>query len=117
MKSPFRSRTWFPHLCLLQIQECTITFNAKISSVANSENALDVTAGGSLTASGGYGAFSASLTASFSVQKTEKNSNSEQREFSMQVYVRAVQDEMPAGMAKLLGVLEDAILVKNKAAA
>ena len=54
------------------------------------------------------------LKASFSHQQTQKNSNTEQREYSMRVYVQAVQDDMPAGMKKILDVLEQAILITLK---
>ena len=34
---------------------------------------------------------------------------SQKREYSLDVHVRAVQDEMPAGLSKILDILEDAI--------
>ena len=34
----------------------------------------------------------------------------------MRVYVKAVQDDMPAGMKKILDVLEQAIVITTKAA-
>jgi hypothetical protein len=98
----------------VQIELAEVEFNAKISSVTMQESTTDTKIGVELSASGGFGAYSASLTASFSHQQTSKNSNTEQREYSMRVYVRAVQDDMPAGMKKILDVLEQAILITLK---
>ncbi len=98
----------------MQIQLAEVEFNAKISSVTQQESSRDMKIGVELEASGGFGAFSASLKASFSHQQTSKNSNTEQREYSMRVYVKAVQDDMPAGMKKILDVLEQAIMITLK---
>jgi hypothetical protein len=94
-----------------QIEECTIDFNAKITSVTKSSSDIAMQQSLTTSASGGFIFGSASMTASFSAQQRFKNSNEENREFSMHVYVRAKQTEMPAGMAKILGVLEEAILI------
>ena len=53
-----------------------------------------------------------SCTTSFSTQTTAKNSNTEQRTFSMRVFVKAVQDDIPSGMSRVLNALEEAILVE-----
>ena len=99
-----------------QIELAEVEFNAKISSVTTSESESTTKIGVDLDVSGQYKMVKVGLKASFSHQKTEKNSNSEQREYSMRVYVRAVQDEMPAGMRKILDVLEQAIIITTKAA-
>ncbi len=52
------------------------------------------------------------MSASFSNTKTQQNSNTEQREFSMRIVVRAVQDTMPEGMSRVLQLLVDSI--KNR---
>ncbi len=101
------------------MESCEIEFNAKISSVTASELTTDTKVG--VEASVGYsqGPFgmgvSASLKTSVSHQRTEKNSNKEQREFSMRVFVKAVQDDIPAGLKKIMDILETAILISLNA--
>ena len=105
----------------------TLSFSAKISSVT-SHSLTDTTtigAGGSGTgtpqSAGGSGSgtdgpsgtpvkASASLAGSFANKKTSANSNTENREFSLTINVHAVQDAMPAGMAKVLAIFEECIL-------
>ena len=94
-----------------------VEFNAKISSVTESESSSSTKIGFELEVATQVKVVSVGLKASFSHQQTQKNSNKEQREFSMRVYVRAMQDEMPAGMKKILDVLEQAIIITTKAAA
>jgi hypothetical protein len=60
---------------------------------------------------GGAGVFAVSMSASFGIQTKLANSNEEKREFSMRVFVKARQPELPVGMARLIGVLEEAILI------
>lgn len=49
------------------------------------------------------------LKVSTSYQKNTSSGSKVDRTYSMAVHIRAVQDEMPAGMEKMLGILEDAI--------
>ena len=95
----------------LQVDEVTVNFNAKISSVtqSNSTAASSMSTEGSASAS--FGGINTHLQASYSNQQTEQDRNTEQREFSMAIYVKAVQDAMPAGMQKIMSVLEDAVLI------
>ncbi len=104
-------------LCL-QVASCEIEFNAKISSVTTSELTTDTKVG--VEASVGFGGpmgigFSASMKTSVSHQRTEKNSNTEQREFSMRVFVKAVQEDIPTGLKKILDILETAIIISLNA--
>lgn len=100
----------------LRVQEVTVNFNAKISSVTSASTTSNTTSSvvGSLSAH--VGGFSASMTASYSNQVSEANSNTEQREFSMSIYVHASQAELPAGTAKLLSILEEAIMISLRSA-
>lgn len=91
---------------LAQIEECTIDFNSKIGSMLSAEVGMSNSTNGTDTTQ--YSS-SAAFKAQFASQRTEKNSNSETREFSMSVHVKAVQADMPAGTVRLLQLLEDAI--------
>lgn len=82
-------------------------FSAKVSSVISETNAL--TEGLKSNAPGADTSVT-SMTGSFSSQTERGTKGSETREFSLKVTVKAVQDEMPTGLAKVLSALEDAIL-------
>lgn len=96
-----------------QVEECSIKFNAKISSMTqsatNSSAILGTNAATAASAGGSQFYTASSYSAAFSSQNTARSSNTEQREFSLEVYVRARQADMPGGMAKILSMLEDSI--------
>lgn len=97
----------------IRIEEVTVDFNAKINTVEYRKT--DATLKFSKTFEGKYGNFltgSAKLKTSFSYQKNTERGSRVERTYSLAVHVRAVQDEMPAGMERILGILEDAIVAK-----
>jgi hypothetical protein len=96
-----------------QVDECVIEFNAKISSVTKSETALASQYSRSTTTSLNFLFYSSSMTSSYSSQQSQKRKSKETREYSMKVRVKAVQDEMPAGTAKMLNVLETVIRIER----
>jgi Na+/glutamate symporter len=97
----------------IRIEETTIDFNAKINSVEEVKTDETFKIKASLDAKVQYPpAFSivtVNLKVSTSYQKNTQTGNKVDRTYSMAVHIRAVQDEMPAGMEKILGILEDAI--------
>ncbi|NJQ01724.1 DUF2589 domain-containing protein [Streptomyces sp. PLAI1-29] len=93
----------------LRIAETTIEFNAKINSVQESTTASSSSLNASLDASAGWGPFSAQLKVGFSHQQSTTEGSKVERTYSLQVRVKAVQDEMPAGTERLLGILEHSI--------
>lgn len=90
----------------LRIEDVTIDFNAKIDSVefTKIDESLKIDAG--LEASAGWGWGSAKLNVSVGYQRNTQQGTNVQRTYSMAVHIRAVQDEMPAGMLKVLDILE-----------
>jgi Protein of unknown function (DUF2589) len=92
----------------LRVKSCVIQFNAKVSSVQRQSIESKSTYSKSSSRSSWWS--SSSLKTSVSSQTENKYSNTEAREFSMMVRVEAVQDEMPGGLAKVLSILEEAIL-------
>ncbi len=86
---------------LTQIEECTVTFKAKISSVdtssrkdgANMDWAINDRFKGSMVT-------------------TSESTSSNTREYSMSVSVKAKQVSMPEGMRRIFDVLETAIVNK-----
>lgn len=93
----------------IRVEETTIDFNAKINSVVESSTTNSTDLSASLAVKGGWGPVSAELKCSYSNKKTSSSGSKTERTYSMAIHVRAVQDELPAGLEKLLGVLEDNI--------
>ncbi|MFN4329462.1 MAG: DUF2589 domain-containing protein [Limnobacter sp.] len=93
----------------IRVEETTIDFNAKINSVTESttSNSSDLSA--TLGVKAGWGPVSAELKCSYSNKKSSTSGQKTERTYSLQIHVRAVQDELPAGLEKLLSILEDNI--------
>jgi hypothetical protein len=97
----------------IRIEETTIDFNAKINSVEEKKTDETFKIDASLDAKVQYPPLFAvatvNLKVSTSYQKNTQTGSKVDRTYSLAVHIRAVQDEMPAGMEKILGLLEDAI--------
>jgi hypothetical protein len=93
----------------IRIDTTEIDFNAKINSVEYRKTVSNLKVDASTEAKAGWLFGSAKLKVSTSYQRTSTQGNSVNRTYSLAVHVKAVQDEMPAGMERLLGILEDAI--------
>ena len=96
----------------IRVDLATIDFNAKINSVEYRKTNTDLKVSSSLEAKAGWLFGSAKLKVSTSFQRTTQQGNSVNRTYSLAIHVKAVQDEMPAGMEKMLGILEGAISSK-----
>lgn len=85
----------------LRIEHVIIDFNVKLNSVesASTSDALGVNA----EVKGGWGPVSFKVSASYQ-RKTATNVEVK-KEYALNVNVKAVQDEMPAGLEKILGML------------
>jgi hypothetical protein len=93
----------------IRIDETTVDFNAKINSVSYRKTDTNLKIDSSTEAKAGWLFGSAKLKVSTSYQRTTQQGNTVNRTYSLAVHVKAVQDEMPAGMEKMLGILEGAI--------
>lgn len=94
----------------IRIESTTIDFNAKINSVEYTKTDTTLKVDAKLQV--GYGkpfVGSVKLNVSTSYQRTTQQGTNVERTYSMPVHIRAVQDEMPAGLERILGILEDAI--------
>jgi hypothetical protein len=91
----------------LRIQETTIDFKAKINSVEFAKTDTQFKIDASLEANAGWLWGSAKLNVSTSYQANTSQGTEVNRTYSMDVHIRAVQEEMPAGMEKILGILEN----------
>ena len=93
----------------IRVEEVTIDFNAKINSVVESTTTSSSELAASLAVKAGWGPVSAELKCSYSTKKSSSATDKTERTYSLAIHVRAVQDELPAGMEKLLGILENSI--------
>lgn len=93
----------------IRVEEVTIDFNAKINSVAESTTSSSAELNASLAVKGGWGPVSAELKCSYSNKKSTSSTDKTERTYSLTIHVSAVQDELPAGMEKLLAILENSI--------
>lgn len=93
----------------IRVEETTIDFNAKITAVQESSATSSHGLNTELKAKAGWGWGSASLKVNYAYKKTQSSTQKIERTYSMAVHVRAVQDELPAGTERLLGILENSI--------
>ena len=89
----------------IRIEEATIDFEAKVASntLDTSKTAVGVTA----SASGGFWGVKFSVKASFSHQRTHEEKVT--KSATLKVHVKAVQDQIPGGLQKVLEILETAV--------
>lgn len=101
----------------IRIDDATIDFNVKINSVQEAKTSSDLTYGGNVEASANYNGFwfktGIKLNASLSNQKKSSTSDTVKRDYSLNVHVHAMQDDMPAGVERLLDLLSDATSMEN----
>nr|WP_314496853.1 DUF2589 domain-containing protein [uncultured Chryseobacterium sp.] len=102
LKVPFLTMLTIP---ALRIDEVTIDFNAKLNSVET--KAVSSEFAGSASVSGKI--WKVKFNASASYKKTNSSTSTTEKTYTLGVHVRAVNDEMPAGLARILDMLEDAI--------
>lgn len=93
----------------IRVEEATVEFNAKINAMETHSDSSDLAISGSLEVKQRWPGGSAKLNVSCSYKKTSTSGENVERTYSMHILVRATQDEMPAGMEKLLGLLEGAM--------
>jgi hypothetical protein len=96
----------------IKVDLATIDFNAKISSVETTSESSDLAITGSLEVRQRWPSGSAKLNVSCAYKKSSASGSSVERTYSMAIHVQASQDEMPAGMEKLLNLLESAMISK-----
>ncbi|MFY1045376.1 DUF2589 domain-containing protein [Chryseobacterium sp. GP-SGM7] len=102
LKVPFLTMLTIP---ALRIDEVTIDFNAKLNSVET--QAVSSEFAGSASVSGKI--WKIKFNASASYKKTNSSTSTTEKSYTLGVHVRAVNDELPAGLARILDMLEDSI--------
>jgi hypothetical protein len=85
----------------LRIEQVLIDFNVRLNSVESSKVSDKFGAG--ISSSGGYGPVNFKVSASYQ-RKTTTNVEVK-REYALNVNVKAVQDDLPPGLERVLGML------------
>jgi hypothetical protein len=102
----------------IKVANAEIDLNVKINSISTNENSSDLKTDAKMEASASYksplGRVAASVKINASVSHQKKSSSSEkvEKEYSLHINVKAVQDDMPAGMDRILTILEEGIRSK-----
>ncbi len=103
----------------LRIEEVTIDFTAKLSDTIETSVKSGLKA--DATASFKYGPFMSpvklDVRASVAYESAKQSSERYTRDYTMAIHVRAVQDDIPAGLSRLLDLLEQSIREKVEVAA
>ena len=101
----------------IRVANAEIDLNVKINSITSTENSEEDKKSLSAEVTAGYKGFgfnaNVKINASVSHQKKSSSSEKVEREYSLHINVKAVQDGMPAGMERLLDILESAITTKS----
>jgi hypothetical protein len=106
LKVPFLSMLTVP---ALRIDEITIDFNAKLNSVETQNVSSEFSGSASLSAK----FWKVKFNASASYRKTSSSTSTTERTYTLGVHVKAVNDELPAGLARVMDMLEDSISAVN----
>lgn len=106
---PFLAMLPIPYL---RVQEANVDFLAKINSVQFRQVDTNLAVTGELEAKAGWLWGSARLKVTTTYQRQTKEGSTVTRDYSMGVKVKAVQEEMPGGLDRLISLLES--LIKEK---
>lgn len=101
----------------IKIDYTDIEFNVKINSVSNTSSSDTSNTGVTSNTTAGYKGWwglkaDTTLNASFSNQKSSSSNENVKKDYSLNIKIHAVQDDMPAGMSKILDILEENISMK-----
>ncbi|MDE6133162.1 MAG: DUF2589 domain-containing protein [Oscillospiraceae bacterium] len=100
----------------IKIDNTDIEFNVKINSVSTTETKDTTNSSVKSDSNFSYKGLGikagTTLNASVSNQKSTSSNETVKKDYSLNIKVHAVQDDMPAGMAKILDILEETISTK-----
>lgn len=94
----------------IKVDMFTMDFNAKITSMETTSTSSEASISGNLEVRQRWPSGSAKLNVSAAYKRSTSTGSSVERTYSMAIHVQASQDEMPAGMEKLLNILEGAMI-------
>ncbi|MDE5789536.1 MAG: DUF2589 domain-containing protein, partial [Clostridia bacterium] len=98
----------------IRVASTDIELNVKINSIYNSEESSETTVNSKIDASASakFLFFKANVNINASVAHQKKSSSSEEvkKEYSLNIKIHAVQDDVPVGMGRILDILEESIV-------
>lgn len=108
----------------IRIEELTVGFEFKVKETITQTSKKESSGGGSSTINtetklgGGFFSFlggpsatiKANVTSTFNVTTSNKSSSTQDRSARITINMKATQDQMPAGLEKVLNILNDAIV-------
>lgn len=104
IKVPFLTMLTIP---ALRIEEINIDFNAKLTSIETTAASSEFAASAELSAK----FWKVKFKASASYKRTTSSTSNVEKTYTLGVRVRAVNDELPPGLDRILTMLEDSIRV------
>jgi hypothetical protein len=94
----------------LRVQQLSVELNVKLNSVQKADTSSEVTTNTNVNSSGFFDFFSPVKFSSTIVSQNNSSTSSTINEsYDLSVKMLAVQDQMPAGLAKVLQILQDSI--------
>lgn len=104
----------------IRVASTDIELNVKINSINTSSESSDTDVSSSVNSGASYNAWFArghiDINASVSHQKKSSSTEEVKKEYSLNIKIHAVQDDVPVGMGRILDILEEAIVPKVAAA-
>ncbi|MCH5165043.1 MAG: DUF2589 domain-containing protein [Clostridiales bacterium] len=100
----------------IRVASTDIELNVKINSINTSSESSDTNVSAGMTASAKYKSIfvrgNVNINASVSHQKKSSSTEEIKKEYSLNIKIHAVQDDVPVGMSRILDILEEAIVPK-----
>ena len=100
----------------IRVASTDIELNVKINSISNtsesSETSVDSKINASASAKILFFKGNININASVSHQKKKSSTEEIKKEYSLNIKIHAVQDDLPVGMSRILDVLEESIVPK-----
>lgn len=100
----------------IRVASTDIEMNVKINSINKSDESSDTNVTSGMSASASARSFFArgnvNINASVSHQKKSSSSEEVKKEYSLNIKIHAVQDDIPVGMSRILDILEESIVPK-----
>ena len=93
----------------IRIEEFSLQFNAKIDSMESTQVDSSTSVSGNLSVNQRWPGGSARLSVSASHQSKSSRGTEVKRSYALDITVKAIQDDLPRGMEKVLGILERAM--------
>ncbi len=101
----------------IRVATTDIDLNVKINSIYNTDTSSETNSNVSTNASASYGFVFAkgkiNINATVAHQKKTSEKEEVKKEYSLNIKIHAVQDEIPVGMSRMLDILEESIVPKT----